>query len=491
MVVLNGTVVNIALPSAQAELGISDGNRQWVITSYTIVFGGLLLLGGRIADRWGRRRTLLTGLAGFGLAPVLGGAAQNEATLYAARALQGLFGALLLPAALSLLAVTFTEPRERAKAFGVYGAIAGGGGAIGLLAGGFLTEYLSWRWTFFVNVVFAAVAVLGVWRFVREPAGGRARSPLDLPGVVLATGGVASLVYGFARAESEGWGDAVTCVMFGLAVVLLVAFVLVESRVRAPLLPLRVAADRTRGGVCLTLALAFVTLFGSFLFLTYYFQVVRGYAPIATGLAFLPMAAGMIAGSTQIAPRLLVRFPARLVLGPAYLLSGAGMLMLTRLETDSSLPGLVLPAELLIGLGLGMAFMPSMSLATYQVLPRDAGVASAMANTAQQMGAAVGTAWLNTIAAGATAAHRAGHSAGEAAGPRAERQLKLEGLVHGYTTALWWSVGVLAVASLLAFTVISADRQGGPPGSGTGAGDAGGKAGDGTSDGRSAPAAAG
>jgi EmrB/QacA subfamily drug resistance transporter len=482
MVVFNGTIVNIALPSAQADLGISDGNRQWVITAYAIAFGGLLLLGGRIADMWGRKRTLVTGLVGFGLAPVLGGAAQNEAMLYAGRALQGLFGALLLPSALSLLAVTFTEPRERAKAFGVFGAIAGSGGAFGLLAGGVLTEYLDWRWTFFVNVFIAAVAIFGVWRFAREPAGGRNRSPLDIPGVVLATAGVASLVYGFTRAESDGWTDAVTLTMFVVAVVLLAAFVLVESRVRAPLLPLRVVADRTRGGVYLTLALAFVALFGSFLFLTYYFQVVRDYSPIITGLAFLPMAVGMIAGSTQIAPRLLAGAPARLVLGPAYAFSGAGMLLLTRLETDSSFVGLVLPAETLIGLGLGMAFMPSMSLATYRVLPRDAGVASAMANTAQQMGAAIGTALLNTIAASATTSYLADHAA-EATGPRAERQLRLEGLVHGYTTALWWAAGLLALGSLLAFTVISASRQGGPAAPSGTAGK--------TADGASAPATAG
>ncbi|MGP3972315.1 MFS transporter, partial [Streptomyces sp. 6N223] len=454
MVTFNGTIVNIALPSAQADLGISDGNRQWVITAYTIVFGGLLLLGGRIADLWGRKRTLVTGLAGFGLAPLVGGAAQSEAVLYSARAVQGLFGALLLPSALSLLAVMFTEPRERARAFGVYGAVAGSGGAIGLLAGGVLTEYLTWRWTFFVNAVVAAVAVAGVCRFVREPSGGRNPSPLDLPGVALATGGVASVVYGFTRAESGGWTDAVTLTAFAASVLLLAAFVLLETRVRAPLLPLRVVADRTRGGVYLALVLAFITLFGAFLFLTYYLQVVREYSAIATGLAFLPMAAGMIAGSTQIAPRLLARVPARLVLGPAYLCGGAGMLALTRLETDSSYAGLVLPAEVLIGLGLGMAFMPSMSLATYRVAPRDAGVASAMANTAQQMGAAIGTALLNTIAAGATDRYLADHAA-EAGGPA-----RREALVHGYTTALWWAAGMMALAALLAFTLVSAGRGG-------------------------------
>ncbi|MGP4111954.1 MFS transporter [Streptomyces sp. 4N509B] len=461
MVVFNGTIVNIALPSAQLDLGISDGNRQWVITAYTIAFGGLLLLGGRIADLWGRKRALLAGLVGFGTAPILGGAAQNEAMLYSGRALQGLFGALLLPAGLSLLAVTFTEPRERARAFGVYGAVAGSAGAVGMLTGGVLTEYLDWRWTFFVNVLLAAVAVLGVARFVREPAAARGRSPLDVPGAALATAGVVALVYGFARAESAGWGDALTLASLGASVLALAGFVLLESRVAAPLLPLRVVADRTRGGVYGALALAFVTLFGSLLFLTYYFQVVRDYSPIATGLAFLPMAAGTIVGATRIAPRLMTRLPPRLVLGPAYLVSAGGMLVLTRLEVDSSYVGLVLPAQVLLGLGLGLTFMPSMSLATHGVGPRDAGVASAMANTSQQLGAAIGTALLNTIATSATAAHRAAHAdAAARSGPPGARRLELESLVHGYTTALGWCVGLLAVASLLSFTVISAGRPG-------------------------------
>src|SRR5690606_23219534 len=312
MVVLDATIVNIALPSAQQDLGISDGNRQWVVTAYALAFGGLLLFGGRIADLWGRKRAFVLGLGGFAAASALGGAATNEAMMFGARALQGAFGALLAPAALSLLAVMFTDGKERAKAFGIYGAIAGGGGAVGLILGGFLTEYLDWRWTFFVNIPFAVVAAAGAYFVIREPSGGRNRSPLDIPGVVLSTLGLVALVYGFTRAESEGWSDALTIGMFVASAVLLIAFVLVESRVRAPLLPLRVVTERNRGGVYLSLGLAIIAMFGLFLFLTYYLQIVKGYSPVKTGFAFLPMIAGMVTGSTQIGARLMTRVPPRL-----------------------------------------------------------------------------------------------------------------------------------------------------------------------------------
>ncbi len=394
MVVLDATIVNIALPSAQQDLGISDGNRQWVITAYALAFGGLLLFGGRIADLWGRKRTFVTGLIGFAAASALGGAATGEAMMLGARALQGAFGALLAPAALSLLAVTFTDAKERAKAFGIYGAIAGGGGAVGLILGGFLTEYLNWRWTFFVNIPFAVVAAVGAYLVVREPAAGRNRSPLDIPGVVLSTLGLVALVYGFTRAESAGWGDTGTIALFVGSGVLLILFVLTEYLVKSPLLPLRVVTDRNRGGVYLSLGLAVIAMFGLFLFLTYYLQVVKGYSPVKTGFAFLPMIVGMIVGSTQIGTRLMTRVPPRLLMAPGFLTAGVGMLLLTQLEIGTSYAGLILPAQLLLGLGMGTAFMPAMSLATLGVDPRDAGVASAMVNTSQQVGGAIGTALL-------------------------------------------------------------------------------------------------
>ncbi|MBQ0867665.1 MFS transporter [Streptomyces smyrnaeus] len=459
MVVLDATIVNIALPSAQTDLGISDANRQWVITAYALAFGGLLLFGGRIADMWGRKRAFVTGLVGFAAASALGGAASGEAMLLAARALQGAFGALLAPAALSLLAVMFTDGKERAKAFGIYGAIAGGGGAIGLILGGVLTEYLDWRWTFYVNVPFAVIAALGAASVIREPSGTRNRSALDIPGVVLSTLGLVSLVYGFTRAETDGWSEGGTIGMFVAAAVLLGAFALVESKVRAPLLPLRVVTDRNRGGVYLSLGLAVIAMFGLFLFLTYYLQVVKDYSPVRTGVAFLPMVVGMITGSTQIGARLMNRVPARLLMAPGFLTAALGMLLLTQLEVDSSYPALILPAMVLLGLGLGTAFMPAMSLATHGVRPSDAGVASAMVNTSQQVGGAIGTALLNTIAASATTSYVTSH-VGEATSKPAQKMLKLEAMVHGYTSAIWWAVGILLVSATIVTVFVNA-RGGG------------------------------
>ncbi|MEU1306040.1 MFS transporter [Streptomyces shenzhenensis] len=468
MVVLDATIVNIALPSAQQDLGISDGNRQWVVTAYALAFGGLLLFGGRIADLWGRKRAFVVGLVGFAAASALGGAATSGAMMFGARALQGVFGALLAPAALSLLAVMFTDARERAKAFGIYGAIAGGGGAVGFILGGVLTEYLDWRWTFFVNIPFAIIAAAGAYFVIREPEGSRNRSPLDIPGVVLSTLGLVSLVYGFTRAESDGWSDSMTIALFVASAVLLLAFVVIEARVKAPLLPLRVITDRNRGGVYLSLGLAIIAMFGTFLFLTYYLQVVKGYSPIQSGFAFLPMVAGMITGSTQIGTRLMTRVAPRLLMGPGFLVAAAGMFLLAQLEIGSTYVSLVLPAMVLLGLGMGTAFMPAMSLATQGVEPRDAGVASAMVNTSQQVGGAIGTALLNTIAASATTSYITDHIATAANGQ--QRQLvQLQGMVEGYTSAIWCAVGILVAAAAIALTLVNAGR----PGSGTAAAGAG------------------
>jgi EmrB/QacA subfamily drug resistance transporter len=451
MIIVDATIVNIALPSIQVDLDISDGNRQWVVTAYALAFGGLLLLGGRIADMWGRKRTFLTGLVGFAIASAIGGFAVNELLLYASRALQGAFGALLAPAALSLLAVMFADGKERAKAFGIFGAIAGGGAAVGLTLGGLLTEYLDWRWVFFVNIPIAAVALVGGTMTISEPAG-RNRSPLDIPGVLLGTSGLVALVYGFTRAESDGWTDGTTLAMFAATAVLLSVFIAVERRVTAPLLPMRVILDRNRGGVYLALGLAIIAMFGLFLFLTFYLQVVKGYSPVRTGVAFLPMVAGMVTGSTQIGARLMIRVPARYLMTPALLTAAVGMLLLTQLAPDSSYVGLVLPAMVLLGLGMGTTFMPAMSMATYGVAPRDAGIASAMINTSQQVGGAIGIALLNTIAASATTAYVAANAAG-AASPEL---VQLQGMVHGFTTAIWWAVVILVGAAAVTYTLVNA-----------------------------------
>ncbi|MFL5897678.1 MAG: MFS transporter, partial [Solirubrobacterales bacterium] len=450
MVVLDATIVNIALPSAQKALDISDGNRQWLITAYTLAFGGLLLFGGRIGDLVGRKRTFLIGLVGFASASALGGAAQTEGLLLGARALQGAFGALLAPSALSLLAVTFTTPKERAKAFGIYGAIAGGGSALGLILGGVLTEYLNWRWALYVNVPIAIVGFLGGMTFVKEPAS-RHRSRLDVPGVLLVTAGLISLVYGFTRAESQGWGERGVIGLFVAAGVLLAAFVIVESLTKAPLLPLRVVVNRIRGGAYLAVGLSVIGMFGLFLFMTYYLQTIKDYSPVRTGLAFLPMTAALITGSTQISARLMNRIPPRMLMVPGLLLAAGGTALLTRLQVDTPYTHLLLPAELMLGLGLGTTFMPAMNLATTGVDPRDAGVASAMVNTSQQVGGSIGTALLNTIAATATRTYVVEHGNG-----RPSPQLAAVGLVHGFSVALWWAVGVLVLAALSVAVLINA-----------------------------------
>ncbi|MFD3308678.1 MFS transporter [Streptomyces sp. NPDC058694] len=451
MVVLDATVVNIALPHAQADLNISDGNRQWVITAYSLAFGGLLLFGGRIGDLWGRKRAFIVGLTGFALASALGGAAVNVGMLLASRALQGVFGALLAPAALSLLTVAFTEARERAKAFGIFGAIAAAGGAVGLLLGGVLTEYINWRWCMYVNIVFAVVAAVGATVYVSDRGEQRNRDRLDVVGTLLATLGLVALVYGFARAEQDGWGAGLTIGTFVASAVLLAVFALVEARVKAPLLPLRVITDRNRGGAYLSMGLALVGMFGQFLFLTYFLQLNKGYSPVLTGIAFLPLVVCLVIGSTQVGTRLVNRVPARFLMGPGFLLAAIGMLWLTQLEVDSSFATHVLPSEILLGLGTGTATMPGMILATSRIRPQDAGVASAMVNVSQQVGGAIGTALLNTIAASATSSWIAARAFSGSV-PEAAAQ---QAAVHGYTVAFAWGTAIMVLAALIAFVFIN------------------------------------
>lgn len=459
MVVLDGTVVQIALPDAKVDLGISDANQQWVITAYALAFGGLLLFGGRIADLWGRRRALMVGLVGFALASALGGAAVNQGMLFGSRALQGAFGALLAPAALSLLTVMFTEPKERAKAFGIFGAIAGGGAAVGLLLGGFLTQVLDWRWTMYINVVFAAIALFGAIVEIKEPARAHNHAPgLDVLGVILGGGGLALVVYGFSRAAEEGWGDTGTVICLTAAVLLLVAFVAWQARSSHPLLPLRVVANRARGGAYLAVGLSVVAMFGSFLFLTLYMQVVHHYSPLMAGVAFLPMVGGMLVGSTQIAVRLITRVPPRFLLVPGALLAACGMLLLSQISAESTRYwSVVFPALFLLGMGMGTVFMTSMNLATYGVEPRDAGVASAMVNTSQQVGGAIGTALLNTIAATAAASYATAHLA-SVRGPADAKAMQAQALVHGQSIGFYVAAAILAGVAVLTGLLINVKR---------------------------------
>jgi len=447
MIVVDASIVNIALPSAQRALHISNADRQWVVTAYTLAFGGLLLLGGRIADYAGRKRILLVGLIGFAAASAIGGLAPDAVLLFAARAVQGSFAALMAPAALSLLSVTFTDPAERAKAFGVYGAIAGGGLAIGLIGGGVLTEFASWRWCLLVNTPIAAVAAIAGAVLITESRVGE-RGRYDLPGAISGTVGLVGLVYGFTEAETAGWSSPVTVVVLVLAVAFLGAFVAIEHRSPHALLPLRVVTERNRGGAFLTSLLVGLAMFGAFLFLTYYLQATLHYSALETGFAFLPLSVGVVA-SAVIASSLLNRVAPRWIMAVGLVMSVVGMLWFTQLSVNGGYLAHVLPAEVVMSLGLGLVFVPISNTALVGVGAGDAGVASALINATQQVGGSIGTALLNTIATTATAGFLAIH--GTAALARAE--------VHGYTTAFAWGAGGVAVALVLAVVMVTASRD--------------------------------
>jgi len=438
LVVLDVTIVNIALPSAQADLGFSDDQRQWVITAYALSFGSLLLLGGRVADLFGRKWTFIGGLIGFAAASAVGGAAQSFELLVGARAVQGVFAAMLAPAALSLLATTFTDPKERGKAFGVYGAIAGAGSAVGLLLGGFLTEVLDWRWCLYVSILFAVPAAIGGARLLHNmPAMNRPR--LDIPGTVVASAGLFSLVYGMAHAESDGWGDPVTVGFLGAAVLLLIGFVVLQRRVAHPLLPLRVVTDRNRGGAFIAIATAGAGVFGAFLFLTFYLQTIKNLSPFETGLAFLPMTFAIVTTAALVNTRILIRTGPRPLVPTGMVFAALGMVLLTRIGVDTAYASHVLPSLILIGVGFGLTIAPSFATATLGVPRQDAGVASAMVNTSQQIGGSIGTALLSTLAVSATTDFLASN------GPRFAAQAAVE----GYTTAFWWSAAIFAVGAIV------------------------------------------
>jgi EmrB/QacA subfamily drug resistance transporter len=451
MVVLDATIVNIALPSAQRDLGMSDGNRQWVITAYTLAFGGLLLLGGRIADLVGRKRTFIIGLIGFAGASALGGAATSSGMLFGARALQGVFAAVLAPSALSLLTTTFTDPKERGKAFGIYGALAGSGSAIGFIAGGLLTEYLNWRWCLYVNIPIAIIAVFGAFALLHDRPG-HSGARLDVPGVLLGCGGLVAIVYGFSEAEPRGWTDPLVLGLFAAGVVLLVAFVWWQNRAPSPLLPLHIVKDRNRAGCFLTMGLAVIGMFGMFLFMTYYLQVILDYSPVKTGMAFLPLTVAIIIGSTQISARLMQHVPPRTLMVPGAVLAAAGMSFFTRLTVNSDYTTELLPGLILMGLGMGLIFMPVFATATAGVAPQDSGVTSATVNTAQQVGGSIGTALLNTIATTSSTAYIVAHLHN----PAEKALVTSKGIVHGYTVAIWWAVAVMLLAGLVAGLMVTA-----------------------------------
>ncbi|CAN5254076.1 MFS transporter [soil metagenome] len=453
MVVLDATVVNIALPSAQLDLGFSDGDRQWIITAYSLAFGSLLLLGGRLSDLMGRKRTFIIGLVGFAVASALGGAAGSFELLVAARALQGAFGALLAPTALAVLTTTFIIPKERARAFGVFGAIAGAGGAVGLLLGGVLTESLDWRWNLYINVAIAAVALVGALIFVPTIARSGPRPKLDLPGTVLVSAALFALVFGFSNAETDGWDAPLTWGMLAGSAVLLVVFVLWQRRAAHPLLPLSIVLDRNRGAAYSSVLIAGAGMFGIFLFVTYYLQATLGYSPIQTGLSFLPMIA-MLVLAAQLGTNLLVPRLGPKIMVPAGMLLGViAMVYLTHLDVDSTYAADVLPPLMIMGFAMGTIMPASMQTATLGVDRQFAGVASAMVNTSQQVGGSIGTALLNTLAATAATDYLASHTPITAA-------VGAQAAIASYSTAYWWGAGFFAFGAVMSGLLFRRRSQG-------------------------------
>jgi EmrB/QacA subfamily drug resistance transporter len=439
MVVLDATVVNIALPQAQHDLHFSNDLRQWIVTAYSLSFGSLVLFGGKLSDIFGRKWTLVIGFSGFALASVVGGLSQSFLMLAGARAVQGAFGALLAPSALSLLTTTFTRPSERNRAFGVYGAIAGSGAALGLLLGGALTQWFDWRVVLFINVGFAAIALSGALTLLRgEPRKGEA---LDIPGVLAVGLGLFAIVYGLSNAETSSWTAPLTLAMLAGGVLLLGLFVWIELRVKNPLLPLRLLADRNRAASLLSILVASAGLFSVFLFLTYYLQQNLGYTPLTTGVAFLPMAAVIVATSLTAQTLIRPRVGSRPLVTVGMSIVAVALLLLTRLGVHANYATEILPSLIISGLGLGLIFSSAINSATAGVQRNDAGVGSAMVNTMQQVGGAMGTAIFSSIYATAVSNYLVSSQNVAAA------------TVFGYTTAFAVAAGAFFAGALIAVTV--------------------------------------
>jgi EmrB/QacA subfamily drug resistance transporter len=446
MVVLDVTVMNIALPSAQRALHFTTVDRQWVVTAYTLAFGSLLLLGGRLADLFGRKVTFLIGLLGFAGVSAIGGASVNFAMLITARACQGAFGAILVPSALSLLTTTFTEPKERGKAFGIYGAIAAAGGAVGLLLGGVLTEYLSWRWTLYVNLIFAGAAFIGGAILLTRQSS-QVKPRLDIPGVLLVSGGLFCLVYGFSNAATHNWSTPSTWGFLAAGVVLLAVFAIWQTRAANPLLPPRIVLDRNRGGAYATMLIASSGMFGVFLFLTYYLQQTLAYSPVVTGFAILPIAGGIAVAANLSTIVLMPRLGPKPLVATGMLIAAGAMTWFAQLGAHTAYTDGVLGPLILTGIGLGMVIAPSINTGTFGVAPRDAGVASATVTVGQQLGASIGTSLLNTIFASAVTSYLTLHAA-------SARLIGRQGLLglalaHGYDTAFWWIAGIFAGGAIV------------------------------------------
>ncbi|MEO3781956.1 MFS transporter [Actinocorallia sp. B10E7] len=459
MVALDSTITNIALPSIQTDLGMSASGLAWVVNSYALAFGGLLLLGGRSGDIFGRRRMFRIGLAVFTIASLLGGLAQNDMQLIAARILQGVGAAISAPTALSLITVNFPEGKPRNKAMGVYAAMSGMGSIIGLLLGGSLTNYLDWRWVMFINVPIGLVVLAGT-KVLAE--GERSTGGLDIPGAITGTGGLLAFVYGITRGGDEGWTDTSTLASFGVAFVLLAVFLLVQSRTTHPMMPLRLFADRNRAGSYATMMCIGAGMFATFYFLTLYMQQIHGYGPLKTGLSYLPFSVG-VGLATGVGSKLLTRVPPRAIAGPGLVIGACGMFWFSTLEPGSGYFTQVVPAMFLTSVGLGSGFLPMALGAVSGIRDQEAGIASALLNTSQQIGGALGLATLSTVAVTA-ADDRLPHASETFFKAAAQGDLPLlrkaaDALTHGYTTGFLVASLFFMAGFVITVTAINAPRQ--------------------------------
>jgi EmrB/QacA subfamily drug resistance transporter len=450
MVILDVAIVNVALPSIKADLGFSETNLQWVITAYAILFGGALLLGGRLADLLGRRRMFVAGLALFAASSLLCGIAWSEGSLIAFRAVQGLGGALLAPAALSLLMTTFAEGRERNLALGIYGAASGSGAAAGVLLGGLLTSYLSWSWIFFINVPVGIAAIALTPLLLQESRAGFAQRHFDFPGAASITAGLMLLVYALTRATSDGWGAPTTLALIGSAAVLVLAFIAIELRSPSPLLPLRIFRSRTLSAANAAMAIVGAVAFSQFFVLTLYLQDVLHYSALQSGLAFSAFALTVVVVS-NVAQVIVGRVGVRPALTAGLLISATSLAILTRLPVEGHYFWDLFPAFLLGGAGMGLSFVPVTIASLTGVERADAGVASGLINTSRQIGGAIGLAGASTIAASATSRYVDAHAVVTAASPVA--------LDHGFQTALYALTGALLVGVLIVITFVRPPRR--------------------------------
>jgi EmrB/QacA subfamily drug resistance transporter len=447
MVILDATIVNVALPSIERGLHFSPTGLQWVVNAYTLVFGGFLLLGGRAADLFGTQRLFIAGLLLFSAASLVNGIATSAGMLVGGRAVQGLGAALVSPAALAIITTTFADGRERTKALGVWSAIAAGGGAAGLVLGGVLTETLSWRWVFFINLPIGIAAALLSLRMISNEAAAEKPETSDVAGAVTVTTGLLVLVYGIVKASSYGWGSGRTIGLFAAAVVLLVSFVVIELRSRAPLIRLSIFRIRSLSVANVSMLLVGSALFSMFYFASLYVQQLLGYSPIKAGLAFLPFTVGIVIGAGA-AQQLIRRIGVRATTVGGLVIATIGMLLFTRITENGTYLGQLFPAVIVTSIGLGLTFVPVTLLATTNVPAGDAGLASGLFNTSQQIGGALGLAILSTLAATRTS-HKLG-----ALGHKASFSERATAVISGYHLAFFVGAGLMAIAFVLVATLI-------------------------------------